>query len=138
MYESGSSVRFYVPKQYWHNNNLTLMIDCVKYQQGSKVISPPHSKTVMTTLTLPHKLYVVEDNTVKLDTYSAYYNSNNTVNKGWVYEKFSTDTKDTIDILVEVEPLTTMDYAEVMVFKGDTTSYVITDIYAVVPQTQGE
>lgn len=133
--ESGSSVSFYVPKKYWHNDNLTLMIDCVKYQQGTGTISPPHSKTVMATVTRKREIYVVVDNVPVLNTYSASYD--NGANIYWVYEKFSPDDSNcTISIQVNAEPLTTTDYAKVTVFKTDSSKYVITDIYAVIPQEQ--
>lgn len=133
--ESEASVSFYVPKKYWHNDNLTLMIDCVKYQHGTGAVSPPHSKTVMATVTRKREIYVVVDNVPVLDTYSATYN--NGANVCWVYEKFSPDDSYcTIDITIHAETLTTTDYAKVTVLKSDSSKYVITDIYAVMPQEQ--
>lgn len=133
--ESEASVSFYVPKRYWHNDNLTLMIDCVKYQHGTEVISPPHSKTVMATVTRKREIYVVVDNVPVLNAYSAAYD-NGKVNKFNIHENFSMSGETTMDIMVDAEPLTTTDYAEVTVHKLDSSKYVITDIYAVMPQEQ--
>lgn len=132
--ESGSSVSFYVPKKYWHNDNLTLMIDCVKYQSAS-FVSPPNSKTVMATVTRKRDIYVVVDNVAVLNTYSASYD-NGKVNKFEICENFSIDGETTMDIMVDAESLVTTDYAKVTVRKADSSPYVITDIYAVMPQEQ--
>ena len=137
IYESNVTFSFYVPEQCWHNNNLTLMIDCVKYQYDeSEFVSPPHSKTVMATLTLPYELYVVEGDEVKLQAYSASYKIDGKINKCMVYEKFSNSTGDIIEISVKAKRLTTTDYAEVSISKSDVNQYAITDIYAVVPQKE--
>ena len=134
--ESEASVSFYVPKRYWHNDNLTLMIDCVKYQ-SAEYVSPSHSKTVMATVTRKREIYVVVDKVPVLDTYSAFYPDAQGGNKCEVYEKFSTnDSNYTIRLHVDAVTLTTTDYAEVTVSKLDSSKYVITDIYAVMPQEQ--
>ena len=139
IYENSAKFNFYVPEQYWHNDNLTLMIDCVKYQQNeSELVMPPHSKTVMAALTRPHTIYINEDGTIQRLGYSASYNSDEKINKCLVHDKFSNDSSDIIDISIDAKPLTTTDYAEVSVSKSDTNQYVITDIYAVIPQPQKE
>ncbi len=139
LYDNISDAEFYAPKKYWHNDNLTLMIDCVRY--GDSGMPTPYSKTVLITLTRPHKIYVSEENVVKLNEYSASLYYDRGVTKGSAYEQFSTNTgccNDIIDISALAESLTTNDYARVSVHKLDSSRYVITDIYAVIPQMQEE
>jgi len=139
LYDNISDAVFYAPKKYWHNDNLTLMIDCVRY--GDSGMPAPYSKTVLITLTRPHKIYVSEENVVKLNEYSASLYYDRGVTKGSAYEQFSTNTgccNDIIDIFALAESLTTNDYAWVSVHKLDSSRYVITDIYAVIPQMQEE
>lgn len=131
------SVNFYVPEKYWHDGNLTLLIDCVRFQSdGISLLTYPHAKTVLMCLSRYHRLFTSDN----VGYYSGTYPGNGKISYGNVYESFTDKSGGcnlNIDIQAYVQPLVTTEYALVNVVKLDNTPYAITNIYAVVPTEEG-